>query len=278
MNNEPKTRIKKFALDLGVEDVGFGAVADYQSPLSPKVDTIFPAAKSMVVLALKELSNAESQNPRIAMGGRIDSMEFARSCAYRVSRFIEKEFEAKAMSTPLSYPLDMKPEKRFGLIAEFSQRHAAVAAGLGNFGRSNLVIHPRLGPQVVFITILTDMELPPDPLITKDLCLHCNICVENCPGGALDEEGKTDEIKCMKQSQPYGMGRNIRFWLKFIDSRPEEQKKMMLSPEYMNLYQAAFIGFDYHCYQCYISCPVGKKKEEQRRLLRSRKRTRGKQK
>jgi hypothetical protein len=25
------------------------------------------------------------------MGGRIDSMEFARSCAYKVTRFIEKD-------------------------------------------------------------------------------------------------------------------------------------------------------------------------------------------
>jgi hypothetical protein len=33
----------------------------------------------------------------------------------------------------------------------------------------------------------------------------------------------------------------------------------MLGPEYMNMYQSAFIGFDYHCYKCYTSCPVGKK-------------------
>jgi epoxyqueuosine reductase QueG len=246
-------------LDLGVEDVGFGAVSDYRSPLSPKVETIFPEAKSMVVLAFRELSNCESENPRIAMGGRIDSMEFARSCAYKVTRFIEKEFDARSMSTPLSYPLDMKPEKRFGLVAEFSQRHAAVASGLGNFGRNNLVIHPRLGPQVVFSTILTELGLTPDPPITEELCTHCNICVENCPAGALDEEGKTDEFKCLKHSQPYGLGRNIRFWMKFIDSSPEEQKKLMLGPEYMNMYQSAFIGFDYHCYKCYTSCPVGKK-------------------
>jgi len=256
-----KKRIRKYATGLGVEDVGFGAVSDYKSPLSPPVETIFPAAKSMVVLAYKELSNCESENPRIAMGGRIDSMEFARSCTYKVARFIEKEFDAKAMSTPLSYPLDMKPEKRFGLIAEFSQRHAAVAAGLGNFGRNNLVIHPRLGPQVIFCTILTELELTPDPPITEDLCTHCNICVKNCPGKALDEEGKTDEFKCMKFSQPYGMGRNIRFWMKFIDGSPEERKNLMLSPEFMNMYQAGFIGFEYHCYKCYVSCPVGKKKK-----------------
>jgi hypothetical protein len=33
---------------------------------------------------------------------------------------------------------------------------------------------------------------------------------------------------------------------------------MMIGPDYMSLYQAAFIGFEYHCFKCYISCPVGK--------------------
>ncbi len=252
-----KEKIKKFVLDLGVEDVGFGAVSDYNSPLSPSVDSIFPKAKSLVVMAYRELSNCESDNQRIAMGGRLDSMEFARSCNYKASRFIEKECGTKAMSTPLSYPLNMQPENRFGLVADFSQRHAAVAAGLGNFGRHNLVIHPRLGSRVIFSTILTELELPGDPKVTEDLCIQCNVCVENCPGRALDEEGKTDEFKCMKHSQPNGLGGNIRFWMKFIDSSPDEQKKMMMSPKYMSLYQSAFIGFEYYCFKCYLSCPVG---------------------
>jgi epoxyqueuosine reductase len=257
MSDAAKEKIKKYALDLGVEDVGFGKVSDYNSPLSPKIETIFPKAKSLVVMAFRELSNFESDNKRIAMSGRLDSMEFARSCNYKVSRFIEKEFNSKAMSTPLSYPLNMQPETRFGLIADFSQRHAALASGLGNFGRHNLIIHPKLGSRVVFSTILTELLLPPDPPVKEDLCTHCNICVESCPGGALDEEGKTDEFKCMKHSQPYGLSGNIKFWMKFIDSSPEEQKNMMISPKYMSLYQAGFIGFEYHCFKCYLSCPVG---------------------
>src|SRR5208337_1984248 len=150
MSEKTKEKIKKYALDLGVEDVGFGAVSGYNSPLSPKIETIFPGAKSLVVMAFRQLSNCESDNKRIAMGGRLDSMEFARSCNYKLSRFIEREFNSKAMSTPLSYPLNMQPETRYGLIADFSQRHAALAAGLGNLGRHNLVIHPRLGSRVIF--------------------------------------------------------------------------------------------------------------------------------
>jgi epoxyqueuosine reductase len=256
MSKEVKEKIKKYVLDLGADDVGFAAVSEYKSLLSPKIETIFPKAKTMIVVACKELSNCESDNMRIAMSGRLDIMEFMKSCNYKLARYLEKEFKFKSMSTPLSYPLNMTKEARYGLVADFSQRHAAVAAGLGNFGRHNLVIHPKLGTRVLFTTVLCDAELSPDPKVEDDLCIKCNICVEKCPGKALDEEGKTQEMKCMRHSQPHGIAGNMSFWKKFIDSTPEEQKKLMTSPEYMSLYQSAFIGFQYNCFNCFMLCPI----------------------
>ncbi|HOJ14389.1 MAG TPA: 4Fe-4S binding protein [Deltaproteobacteria bacterium] len=260
MNTDAKERIKEFALSLGVEDVGIGSVRDYKSPRSPSIESIFAGARSMVVLAFSELSNYLSTNKRIAMAGRIDSLAFARACVYRITRFIEKEFGALSMSTPFSYPLNMSPESKFGLIADFSQRHAAVAAGLGTIGRHNLVIHPRLGTRVVFSTVLTELELEPDSPVTEDLCTHCNLCVEACPAHALDEEGKTHEFKCLSCSQPNGLASSIAFWLRFVDSPPEVQKRMIASPEYMSLYQAQSLVLEYHCFACYLACPVGVKK------------------
>lgn len=71
-----KEKIKDYALSLGLDDVGFAAVADYQSPQSPKIETIFPGAKSIVVGCVKEMSHVESPNPQIAMNGRLDIMEY----------------------------------------------------------------------------------------------------------------------------------------------------------------------------------------------------------
>lgn len=252
-----KEKIKNYALGLGLDDVGFGAVADYKSKLSPRIETIFPKAKSLVVMTFKELSNCESDNARIAMGGRLDIMEFMKSSNYKLARYLERDCGVKAMSTPLSYPLNMAPESRFGLAADFSQRHAAIAAGLGNWGRSNLVIHPKLGSRVLFSTVLTEAELPPDPPVTEDLCIHCNLCVEQCPGKALDEEGKTNEMKCLKYSQPFGIAGSMKFWSKFAAATPDEQKKMLGTEEFMSLYQAQGIGFQYFCFKCYAQCPAG---------------------
>ncbi|MRR18293.1 MAG: epoxyqueuosine reductase, partial [Deltaproteobacteria bacterium] len=180
MSTAVKEKIKQYAMSLGIDDFGFAAVADYQSPQSPKIEAIFPEAKSIVVACVKEMSHVESPNPQIAMNGRLDIMEYARSTNYKISRFLENECGAKAMSVPLSYPLDLTPQNSRS-VADVSLRHAAVAAGLGVFGRHNLVIHPRLGSRVLFMAVLTDLSLPPDPRVTENLCMGCNLCVENCP-------------------------------------------------------------------------------------------------
>lgn len=251
-----KESIRKFVLGLGVEDVGFAAVRDYRSPKSPAIESLFPGATSMVVLAYKELSACESPSPQLAMSARLDLMEFSRSTSYRVGRFIEREFNSPVMPIPTSYPMDFStPEKRG--IAEVSLRHAAVAAGLGAFGRHNLVVHPRLGTRVIFTAILTKLQLSSDPPVEKNPCTECGLCVQACPAGALNVQGQTDVRKCIVNSQPYGIGASIAFWSRFGEATPEELKTMLRSPEYMSLYQAGFIGFQYVCFQCYSQCPIG---------------------
>lgn len=252
-----KEKIRNFALGLGIDDVGFAAVRDYHSPRSTQINEIFPDAKTIIVMVNREMSHCESANMRIAMNGRLDVMEFARHCNFELAHYIEKKCNARAMSIPLSYPLDMNPATTGGMVGDVSLRHAAVAAGLGAFGRHNLVIHPRLGSQVVFCGVLTDLELLADPPCIEDLCTKCNACVKGCPAGALEQEGRTDVYKCLKNSQPYGLGKIISFWNKFIGTPMEEQKKMFFTQDFWQIYQAQFIGFQYFCFKCFSVCPVG---------------------
>lgn len=251
-----KAEIKSFTLELGLDDVGFASASDYHSPNSPPLTSIFPQVKSLIITALHELDNCESENPQIAYNGRMELMEFARSANYKLARFLQKKYNAKIMSIPLSYPLEMSGQTKGG-IADVSLRHAAVAAGLGTFGRHNLLIHPRFGSRIIFSGILTDMEFTSDTP-AKDLCTHCNLCVDSCPGDALRDEGKTHLMKCLKNSQPYGISTTIRFWHNFIDSSPEKQKEMVADPLFWRLYQAGFIGFQYFCFKCLAQCPIGR--------------------
>jgi len=64
----------------------------------------------------------------------------------------------------------------------FSHRHAAVRAGLGEFGYNNLVLTKEFGPRQRFNSIITDAELVGDPLITEPICLRdeCMLCLSAC--------------------------------------------------------------------------------------------------
>ncbi|MDP4147221.1 MAG: 4Fe-4S binding protein [Bacillota bacterium] len=241
-----KEKIREYIKSLGADDVGFAAVSDYDSPNTPKIESFFPKAKSIIVIAYKELSTCESPDPILAMNGRLDKDEVMRSNAYKIGHYLEGKFNAKIVSIPVSLPR--------GGTSAVSLRHAAFAAGLGNFGRHNLIIHPKFGTRVTFNAVVTDIELESDEKITKDLCIHCNICVNNCPAKALDEEGKTQVLKCMHVSQPFSFISQLSFLDKYIEASPEERKAMI--GDYWPLYQANSFGTQYYCFNCLKSCPV----------------------
>lgn len=245
-----KETIRNYIKSLGVDDVGFAAVSDYVSPNTPKIETFFPEAKSIIVMAYRELSTCESLDPQLAMNGRLDKKEVMRHDSYKICRYLEDEFNSKILSIPESFPR--------GGTSAVSLRHAAIAAGLGNFGRHNLVIHPKLGTRVTFTAIVSNLELESDEKITENLCNNCNICIKNCPATALDEPGKTDLMKCIKVSQPYSFISYLSFLDKYIESSAEERKGM--AKDFMPYYQANSFITQYYCFNCLKLCPAGRKR------------------
>jgi epoxyqueuosine reductase QueG len=252
-----KEDIRKFGHKLGADAVGFAAIEDYRSGKAPDPKTILSGVQSMVVLGYREIGGAvESDNARISMTARLGVMDLAHHNNYLMARFIEDRFKVKTAPIAPSYPLNMALPG-MGLIGDVSLRHAAVAAGLGIFGRHNLVMHPRFGSRIVFTAVLMELPLVSDPPVTEELCNQCGLCVDACPGKALDVEGQTDNMKCLRVSQPYGIGGMIGFVRKFMGATPEQQKDMLLDPKFLHLYQASFIGFQYECFRCMAVCPIG---------------------
>jgi epoxyqueuosine reductase QueG len=252
--------IRKYGRELGADAVGIAAAGNYRSPRSPDLKTILPQARSLVVLGYREVDGGlESGNPRVKMAGRLAVMDLAKKNDYFLARLIEDRWKARSSFVLTSFPLDMSPPA-MGLVGDISLRHAAVAAGLGVFGRHNLVIHPELGTRVIYGAVLTELALNPDPPLAAELCKQCGLCVESCPAKALEEEGRTDQMKCLRVSQPFGIGALIGYLRKFIGAAPEEQKAALRDPLFLSLYQAPSMGFQYGCFQCETVCPAGRRK------------------
>jgi len=78
---------------------------------------------------------------------------------------------------------------------QWSQRHAAVAAGLGELGLNNMLICPEYGIRVRLGSVITDAPLEPDPLDkVGETCTQCEACVKACPDEKTFGEQYTYEL------------------------------------------------------------------------------------
>lgn len=75
-------------------------------------------------------------------------------------------------------------------------RAAAVRAGVAWWGKSTMVLSPRLGPWFLIGSVATDAELPVDGAMRRD-CGTCTACIPACPTGAIVAPGVLDASRCL---------------------------------------------------------------------------------
>jgi epoxyqueuosine reductase len=84
-------------------------------------------------------------------------------------------------------------------VGHTSHRWAAYHAGLGWYGRNNLIISPEHGARVRYVTVYTDVLLPTSEPVDQD-CGECRACVCVCPAGAISERREDFDLgKCEEQ-------------------------------------------------------------------------------
>jgi epoxyqueuosine reductase len=111
----------------------------------------------------------------------------------------DKGFAAAAPVLSPEYDCFRSPEYIYG--SSWSERHAAVAAGLGRFGLNGALITPR-GINVRLGSIITNFPLTPTPRHSGSRfapCLEsrseiCDRCIGRCPVGAVSRSGLDKKI------------------------------------------------------------------------------------
>lgn len=278
--------IKKLLRDEDVDLVGVANVERFEhAPEGRRPEDLLHGAKSVIVIGLgigKGIThtnrNAYSGNRRAIypylMYGYVFLNNTLNTMAYKVTRYLEHRGYT-ALPLPASPPNDSHDN-----VGAFSNRHAAVAAGFGEFGWNTLLITPEFGPRIRVVSVITDAELEPDPLYSGErICdvEKCKLlCSTACPLGALPAEDSVslkigdreftyanlDKWKCKlgvmgyKKAAlgrkdieiPEGMELNADTWV--------ELRKM---EDPWQTIEMAPIGRASLCGKCITFCPVGSK-------------------
>lgn len=188
--DELKETIKTTAHSLGIDLVGVTDLPRLEgAPKRFHATDYLPNAKAVVVIGThfpEGIVENWDRTPSAYQyyGYAIPNKELGHAC-FKLSKLIERAGYRCFPIVPTGHSKDMDHVKQMG---EFSHRHAAVAAGLGELGYNRLLITPEFGNRVRLCSIITEAPLPPDPIYDgPPLCDRCKKCIRACPGSCLDE-------------------------------------------------------------------------------------------
>jgi epoxyqueuosine reductase QueG len=177
--------VKEYGINAGADVVGIAASTDFALAMEGfKPTDVLPECRSVIVLgatfppeALNDI--AEYTASRNAMLSAMTDM--AKEVAKRIK---VAGYKSKAISASGGKSVDGDGRKE--MFGHISLKHAAEIAGLGVIGKNYLLTNPHYGNLLWLSAVLSDAELVPDEKVQSTMCENCNICVEACPAGALD--------------------------------------------------------------------------------------------
>jgi epoxyqueuosine reductase len=199
--------VKARAFGMGADLVGIAPVDRFEhAPEDGKPQYYMPDAKCVVVIATRILKGLCDVHGSYEEKGKTIAPYFWHGysqvnwgnswMAIQVGRLLED-----SGYTALPFPatgcdyrnVDKVPQD----LPDFYYKHAAVAAGLGEFVLSRLLLTPEFGARQRVIPIVTNAPLDPDPMYNgPKLCRReeCNdLCIKACPMKAY--EGKLKSVK-----------------------------------------------------------------------------------
>ena len=282
--------IKQHAVSLGADLVGIASIDRFaEAPSEHDPVRLFPETRTLVSIGLRHLKGVTLTQQRL-----IDNYPYQifgygwlshvrlNTILFEVARMLEDRghlalpYPSFCESDPIRGHAEGSPSPA-PPHASVSNRHAAVAAGLGRFGLCNLVLTPEYGTRQRFGTILTTAPLEPDPLFTDPLCDNCGLCVEACPANAIGSDPAISFRIGDQVSEVATLDRPRCYWYHFgLSSKTfgpldieepetltrevfEEHLRDVLSRSrfFLDRYIKTFAPAGY-CGLCLIACPKGK--------------------
>jgi epoxyqueuosine reductase len=211
--------VKDLAMDVGFDLVGI---------TDPQPGHPIPWTRSVIVLGLATLDEAFDYQTFIAYEGK--------------QRWYKPIYTAlEALSARLARRLREQGWQAEHLTFEDSLAYvdlkaAAVAAGLGVWGKNNLVVTRRYGPQVRFGAVFTSADLARDHPLQDYFCPSCTLCWNACPTQAIGPGGFVRDL-CLAEFNP----------TREMAARQERELPRLTRTTRLQ------------CIACLTACPIGRK-------------------
>ena len=192
--------LEAYALENGIAVFGVASYdpVEARSKLSPREQDGLSFAISMGVRLSTQVLEGITDGPTLLYQWHYRQANFLLDrVAFRMGGMIQ-EMGGRALPIPASQIIDWEAE-----IGHLSHKHVGVMAGHGWIGRNNLLVHPRFGAAVRYVTVLTDLPLTVDHPLQGD-CGTCQACISACPVHALGETPQAYSFeRCFAQLKEY---------------------------------------------------------------------------
>lgn len=216
--------ITKMAIELGAVAVGVTSVKNLIDHQAIELD-ILPSAKTALVVACGHSQAAlNSKNLQVKQNDTIATYEMVRTVCKQLAMALENQ-GSEAVAIPAYLPIDMSDGK-YGMVGPVDLRRAAVEVGIGNYGKSGLILVNGFGPRVRLGAVLTSAPLKPTKKKARSPCpSECQICLLGCPSKALLGGGQVDKKACGKVILEFGLRRMMKFVEEMFDA-PQKREQI----------------------------------------------------
>jgi len=286
-------KAKELASSNHIDYIGVAPVERFgNAPKGHKPEDLLPGARSVVSMGVR-VSLGPQITQRMALANQrklrhvsfsyrwfgygLLNMYFLDRAAFLLNRLLEDE---GYISVPI---VASGVEDTRLVMAAFSNRHAAVAAGLGEFGWNGICSTPDVGPRARFVSVITTATLDPDPMYSgpklcdPEQCKHFGqgkpLCVAVCPlecfsqheidevviGGKKFEYASMDHMMCGKTAgiglHPLVLGPKKMVIPKKIDFDTSVKLRAKTPPKVV--LETVVYGRGHFCGLCMLRCPIG---------------------
>ena len=154
--------------------------------IDPRI--LFPGAKTIIVTGLNYYTEKKQ-------GG--DGIPVISRYAYGVNYH---DVIRDKLNKILDFICGIHPEaagRSFVDSAPILEKAWGREAGLGWPGKHSVLINKKIGSFFFLGVIIINIELDYDQPVNEDYCGTCNLCIDSCPTGAINNDRTIDTRKCI---------------------------------------------------------------------------------